>query len=166
MGEKHSILISDSLYQDIKEYCQLNNIKTNEFINNMLREGFMIEKYGTSPFDNFRKKIEDDTVEIKSVSVSNTNNQIPKDLVPEIEMEVPTGQLIYAEKIDPTTLTHVYEYEVDPTILTHVHETEVKEQQEVADKMSEKQNKTTETPKIEQTENHNKSEKPNKRRLK
>lgn len=65
MGEtKHTVLIDEKLYQDIKEYCQYNNLKTGEFINNMLKEKFMSEKYGDSPFDEFRKKIEENTVEI------------------------------------------------------------------------------------------------------
>ena len=44
-------MINDKLYQEIKEYCELNNIEDiNKEINRLLRIGFNIEKYGTSPF--------------------------------------------------------------------------------------------------------------------
>ena len=44
-------MINNKLYQEIKEYCELNNIEDiNKEINRLLRIGFNIEKYGTSPF--------------------------------------------------------------------------------------------------------------------
>jgi hypothetical protein len=44
-------MINDKLYQEIKEYCELNNIEDiDKEINRLLRIGFNIEKYGTSPF--------------------------------------------------------------------------------------------------------------------
>ena len=55
-SEKHTILIDEILYQDIKEYCELNNIKTNVFINKILKKSFMIEKFGESPFENIKKQ--------------------------------------------------------------------------------------------------------------
>ena len=44
-------MINDKLYQEIKEYCELNNIEDiDKEINRLLRIGFNIEKYGVSPF--------------------------------------------------------------------------------------------------------------------
>jgi hypothetical protein len=44
-------MINNKLYQEIKEYCELNNIEDiNKEINRLLRIGFNIEKYGVSPF--------------------------------------------------------------------------------------------------------------------
>lgn len=64
MEEKHSVSIDAKLYQDIKEYCQLNSLKLNRFVNEMINKQFMIEKYGDAPFADFRKKIEENTIEI------------------------------------------------------------------------------------------------------
>lgn len=41
--------IDNKLYDEIKEYCKLNNLKVNEFINKIIRTGFNIEKYGNCP---------------------------------------------------------------------------------------------------------------------
>lgn len=48
------ISISEQLYNDIKEYCKLNNLKINVFINELLSKSFIIEKHGESPFDKFK----------------------------------------------------------------------------------------------------------------
>lgn len=42
--------IDKNLYDEINEYCKLNSLKTRDFIHNLLREAFMKEKYGDSPF--------------------------------------------------------------------------------------------------------------------
>ena len=42
--------IDKKLYTEINEYCKLNNLKTRDFIHKNLKEGFMKEKYGESPF--------------------------------------------------------------------------------------------------------------------
>ena len=48
------ISISEKLYNNIKEYCKLNNLKINVFINELLSKSFIIEKHGESPFDRFK----------------------------------------------------------------------------------------------------------------
>lgn len=48
---KHFITITDeNLYNDIVEYCKLNNEKVNNFCQRILKEQLMIEKYGDTPF--------------------------------------------------------------------------------------------------------------------
>lgn len=42
--------IDKNLYDEINEYCKINDIKTRDFIHKILREGFMKEKYGEMPF--------------------------------------------------------------------------------------------------------------------
>ena len=42
--------IDKKLYDEINEYCKLNGLKTRDFIHKILKEGFMKEKYGESPF--------------------------------------------------------------------------------------------------------------------
>ena len=45
------IKISLKLYNEIKDFCLLNNIKNlNKEIESMLEKGFNFTKYGTSPF--------------------------------------------------------------------------------------------------------------------
>lgn len=62
------MVLDKQLYNEINEYCKLNDLKTRDFIHKILKEGFMKEKYGDSPFkftsvpqlpDNAVKKIED-----------------------------------------------------------------------------------------------------------
>lgn len=44
-------MINNKLMEEIKQYCELNNIEDlDKEINRLLRIGFNIEKYGTSPF--------------------------------------------------------------------------------------------------------------------
>lgn len=48
---KHFITITDeNLYNDIVEYCKLNNEKINIFCQRILKEQLLIEKYGDTPF--------------------------------------------------------------------------------------------------------------------
>ena len=42
--------IDKKLHNEIKEYCKLNGLKMNEFINHLIKKSFNIEKYGLSPF--------------------------------------------------------------------------------------------------------------------
>lgn len=50
-----SVNIEDKLYNEIKEYCALNGLKIGQFINDMLRNKFMVEKYDDAP-PFFKKK--------------------------------------------------------------------------------------------------------------
>ena len=46
----HSVEIKEELYQDIKDYCKINNLKIIKFVNELLEKQFLIEKYGDAPF--------------------------------------------------------------------------------------------------------------------
>lgn len=56
--KKHSVSIDEQLYQEIKDYCELNDLKINHFVEEILRKQFLIEKYGDTPFSILSKKIE------------------------------------------------------------------------------------------------------------
>ena len=163
MANKHSVLIHEKLYQDIKAYCQLNNLNTNEFICDMLAEQFMIEKYGKSPFDESKKKIEDDTVTVfnfdpklsdwkmsdesdenETKDVEKTKSAVTHDMAEDNELKI-------TENIDPLTLSHIY------TI-------ERKEWDEMTEKKVEEA--IEKDGDIKETNNNIESNKPNKRRLK
>lgn len=48
---KHFIsIVDENLYNDIVEYCKLNNEKVNDFCQRILKKQLMIEKYGDTPF--------------------------------------------------------------------------------------------------------------------
>ena len=44
------MVLDKQLYDEISEYCKMNNIKTRDFIHEILREAFMVKKYGNAPF--------------------------------------------------------------------------------------------------------------------
>lgn len=107
-----TVQIKEELYQEIKEFCTLNKLKINQFVNDLLQKSFMIEKYGDSPFTNFAKKIIENTEEvpeeiqqvindhfdemlsdkeIESVPVEDYNFSVKKEEVNECEMDKPVG---------------------------------------------------------------------------
>ena len=43
------VKIQDKLYQDILDYCAINKLDVEQFINNVLKTRFMVEKYGERP---------------------------------------------------------------------------------------------------------------------
>ena len=52
--------IDKKLYGDIKEYCKLNGLKTAEYVNSLLKNAFMLDKYGVSPVSKEHTVIEHD----------------------------------------------------------------------------------------------------------
>lgn len=84
--------IDKKLYNDIKEYCKLNDLKVGNFINNLLRKAFNIEKYGSTPFSVNNGTIFDDT--LYNIIENNKNDDIiykedqkveeVKEIVPEV----------------------------------------------------------------------------------
>ena len=76
--------LDKKLYDDINEYCKLNSLKTRDFIHKLLKEAFLKEKYGDSPFA-FNKKIEtvpteqvveEETVNVKDNMTSTINTVV------------------------------------------------------------------------------------------
>lgn len=49
MEKKKNISINASLYNQIKTYCDVNNIKIQETIESWIRKQFLIEKWGEMP---------------------------------------------------------------------------------------------------------------------
>ena len=41
--------VDKNLYKEIKEYCDLNGIKVKDYVNSLLQEAFMKDKYGEFP---------------------------------------------------------------------------------------------------------------------
>lgn len=74
--------LDNKLYQEIKEYCELNNLKTRDFIHNILKEAFLKEKYGESPFNKKNVDVTPNREEILDNFIRNITPQI------EIENEI------------------------------------------------------------------------------
>lgn len=56
-------LLRSELLRDITEYCELNGIEVDEYVNQKLKSALMIDKYGTSPFErNSNVKLEKNEV--------------------------------------------------------------------------------------------------------
>ena len=55
----HKIEISDKTYEDLKEFCSLNNLKIGQYADKLIHDGLMIEMYGDVPFTNYRVKIKE-----------------------------------------------------------------------------------------------------------
>lgn len=62
--------LDKELYNEIKEYCELNGLKTRDFIHQMLRDAFLIEKYGKTPFSN--KKDTNLRIDDENLSITDT----------------------------------------------------------------------------------------------
>lgn len=63
----HKVEISDKTYEDLKEFCSLNNLKIGQFADKLIRDGLMIEMYGDVPFTNYRKPAQEITaIEVKT----------------------------------------------------------------------------------------------------
>lgn len=45
-----NVKIQSKLYNEIKEYCELNELDIDKYVNDKIREGLMLEKYGNTPF--------------------------------------------------------------------------------------------------------------------
>lgn len=82
----HKVEISDKTYEDLKEFCSLNDLKIGQFADKLIRDGLMIEMYGDVPFTNYRRP-----PEIESVPVPDYSLVVPKEKVEAVAMDPPSG---------------------------------------------------------------------------
>ena len=102
------IKIDDKLKEEIKQYCALNKLKMGEFVNKLLKESFIKEKYGDRP-PMFRKETPTTSMSVtKVVSPSHeepapeTHNEEKKEIVPVIETTTTTSSKIKRRIIKTT----------------------------------------------------------------
>lgn len=94
----HKVEISDKTYEDLKEFCSLNNLKIGQFADKLIRDGLMIEMYGDVPFTNYRvnlpreelvalvKECESNSVPIKEwTGETSPAAQVVKDVIKDFE---------------------------------------------------------------------------------
>lgn len=68
----HKVEISDKTYEDLKEFCSLNNLKIGQFADKLIRDGLMIEMYGDVPFTNYRMPKREEIVELVREAEANS----------------------------------------------------------------------------------------------
>lgn len=92
------VKIDEKLYNSISEYCNINNLKICNFINELLKKQFMLEKYGIKP--SILEKKENNEVAKKNETMTITNeekvvNKIEhkKSVTPQIEENEPITQI-------------------------------------------------------------------------
>ncbi len=73
------------LLKEINKYCELNNIEdVDKFIENMVQQGFNIEKYGMGPIENLEPKV--------------IEKEVPVEKIIEVVKEVPVEKIVEVEK--------------------------------------------------------------------
>ena len=134
MYVKRNIMqIDKKIYDEINEYCKDNGLKTKDFIHKLLKEAFLKEKYGDSPFQSIKlSKIEDQACgKIKEIIENQTS-------VP-VEIREVTDEHFF-DMLNPVEVK-----DVEKNIVQTVHE-EVKN----ADTPLTPSEEIVETPKIEE----------------
>ena len=89
--------LDEGLINDIREYCELNSLDVHEFIGELLKRAFTIEKYGDAP--PFFKRNENKLIETVVVPAKEENTrETVKDKSPAEEKE--TTETVVLSKID------------------------------------------------------------------
>ena len=102
------IKIDDKLKEEIKQYCTLNKLKMGEFVNKLLKESFIREKYGEKP-PMFRKETATTSMSVTKVAsptreepAPETHNEEKEEVVPIIETTTTTSSKIKRRIIKTT----------------------------------------------------------------
>ena len=94
--------IDKELYKQIKEYCDLNGLKTKDYIYNLLKNAFMADKYGDKPF---KKESIEVTAPLFKVNEVTANGRVypenvVKDAVENFRKNVIEGDKEFVEFVD------------------------------------------------------------------
>ena len=63
----HKVEISDKTYEDLKEFCNLNDLKIGQFADKLIHDSLMIEMYGDVPFTNYKRPAQNQAEAVKTV---------------------------------------------------------------------------------------------------
>lgn len=92
-------MINGDLVKQIEEYCKLNNIPdAHNYINQLLRDGFNVAKYGSGPFTSQPKERIVEKEVIKTVEVP-VEVEVIKEVRVEVEVPVEVEKIVEKEKI-------------------------------------------------------------------
>lgn len=111
----HSVLINNDLYEEIKEYCDLNGIKPSILCNDLLKKALTELKYGDIPFG-----------VIKNEHISEHKNEQINERINE---ELPNENLVDVSKIPPRPIAYEI-LPIDP-MSGNVSEEKTKEEQKI-----------------------------------
>jgi len=115
--------MSNKLHNEIKKYCELNNIeKVEEFMETLLQQGFNIEKYGMGPIEGRVEEVE----VIKEVV-----KEVPVEKIVEVEKKVEVIKEVPVEKI--------VEVEKEVEVIKEVYITDDEQVNELKEKLIESQ---------------------------
>lgn len=88
-----TMVVNKELHTEIKKYCELNEIvDIDKFIEDILKQGFHIEKYGMGPI-----KPKEVTTEIEKIV--EVIKEVPVEVIKEVIKEVPVDKIVEVEKI-------------------------------------------------------------------
>lgn len=102
---KHYITIEDDLYEDIVNYCKLNNLKINSYCCNLLRKEHNMSKYGDIPFgiiggnDDIVENLPESGTSSSDYDTAVNTNETVNDIVIETKPEIKEEQEIVTEEI-------------------------------------------------------------------
>lgn len=101
----HSITINDELYKELKEYCDLNNLKMSNLCGDLLKKGLNELKYGDIPFGIIINPtvipIEQELVPVQPMSepsMASLNEQLSKSDDEKIEYRQESRQIVKIEE--------------------------------------------------------------------
>jgi len=78
-------MLKKELLKEIKEYCKENNIEdVNALVNEMLKRGFTIEKFGETPVT---AKGKTETVEVVKEVIKEVIKEVPVEVIKEVPVE-------------------------------------------------------------------------------
>lgn len=95
--------LDKSLYEEINEYCKLNELKTRDFIHEVLREAFLIKKYGNAPFAfNYIEKKDEQIGTIIAEHETIENSIVNKD-ASKVFDEITEGKVVLLDTIETSS---------------------------------------------------------------
>lgn len=86
------ITIEDTLYEEIKEFCSLNELKPQEYVGELLKKAFLVDKYGEAPPFFKKKSVENIPVapETSNIETIKVETEIKKEEEPKAEVQQKT----------------------------------------------------------------------------
>lgn len=84
------MVIDKKLEEDIKQYCKLNKLNVKEYVTEILRKAFLVDKYGESPFGGKPKPIPEETEKKNNSYVLELEIENPKD----DESDIPVEEIV------------------------------------------------------------------------
>jgi len=88
--------ITKRLYDDLKGWCQVNNIELNKYVSLKLREALTLDKYG-----DLNEKVK--KVQKKQEKKKKPATPVAEELIPVVPMAPPNPEVTFAPEIEKVT---------------------------------------------------------------